>query len=111
MPWQAIDLRSDPDEAEHRGDPGDLVDASHLLAELVHRPAWQADAACRGLGTSKWFPGRGEPLDPAREVCAGCPVSVECAAFAVDAGPLLVGVWSGLSDRGRRQLRRMNPAA
>ncbi len=54
-----------------------------------------------------WFPGRGEPLDPARDVCAGCPVAVECASFAVDAGPLLVGVWAGLSDRGRRRLRRM----
>ncbi len=106
LSWRSIDLTGDPDEAEHRGDPGDLVDATRLLAELVHRPAWQTDAACRGRGVAAWFPGRGEPLDPAREVCAGCAVSVECASFAVAAGPLLVGVWAGTSDRGRRQKRR-----
>ena len=105
LQWVELDLTGDPDEPRFVGDPGELVDSSGHLAELVHRPAWQADAACRGQGPARWFPGRGEPLDPAREVCAGCAVAAECASFAVDAGPLLVGIWAGTSSRARRRLR------
>lgn len=40
--WQAIDvrLRSDPHEAEYRGNPADLVDAVTDLYVLLERPEW-----------------------------------------------------------------------
>lgn len=91
------------------GDPADLVDVAGLVEELTRRrPKWMASASCAGL-TELFFPNRGDDVRPAKAICAGCPVAAECAAFAVDAGPLLVGVWAGTSDRGRRQLRRMSP--
>ena len=42
---------------------------------------------------------------PAKAVCSGCPVRVECLAYAL-AEPQLQGVWGGTSDTERRALRR-----
>lgn len=67
LTWQAVDLRTDPHEAEHLGDPGDLVAA--FVAELLRRPAWHFGAACRGAGAARWFPGRVSPLElPHQEI-------------------------------------------
>jgi len=64
--WQAVGLRSDPQEAEHLGDPGDLLAA--FVADLLHRPAW--GAACRGAGAARWFPGRMAREEPSHRVAA-----------------------------------------
>lgn len=69
------------------------------------RPAWHAEAACRGHGTAAFFPGRGEPLEPAYEMCNRCPVSATCLADALS-DPFRVGVWAGTSYRSRVALRR-----
>jgi WhiB family redox-sensing transcriptional regulator len=70
--------------------------------------AWVAQANCRGKNTAVWFPGRDDvhTLAVAREVCRACVVRRECLEYAVQfpAGELL-GVWGGLSQRERRQLR------
>lgn len=67
---------------------------------------WQASANCRALPTHLWFPGRGEPTDIARAVCATCPVGEQCAADAarpVDGYTRVKwGVWGGKSERQRR---------
>lgn len=75
------------------------------LEDLLRRPEWMERAACRGMDTSKWFPTRGEPSEPAKTVCAGCCVRQECADFALEQAPAPVGIWGGLSERGRRQQR------
>jgi Transcription factor WhiB len=54
------------------------------LAELVRRPPWMSDAACSGAGPSSWFPGRGEPTEPAKAVCRGCLVRARCLQYALD---------------------------
>lgn len=75
------------------------------MATLAGRPpAWHADAACRGQGTARWHPDRGQSAGPARAVCRDCPVRLECAvdAFSWDAP----GVWGGLAERPRLQQRR-----
>lgn len=108
--WQPIDVNSDPYEAEYLGDPADLVeliDAASFVAAILHRPAWQAKAACRGKGADRWFPTRGVDLAPAREVCADCTVKDACLAAALEHGAAYdVGVWAGTSARERKQLRR-----
>lgn len=73
------------------------------LAGLVgfRRPAWHADAACRGMGTSAWFPARHEDVRPAKAICAACPVAGPCGAAAGEAG-----IWAGTSARERRRTRR-----
>ena len=80
--------------------PGDLS-----LDELVTRPAWHRQAACRGRGTGAFFPSPGDSLTAARAVCASCPVRSECLADAV-ADPGLQGFWGGTSERDRRHIRR-----
>lgn len=77
------------------------------LAALLHRPAWMADAACREHPEVDFFPDRGDPIDAAVEVCAGCLVYDECREFALDQGDALHGVWAGLSQQARRRLRRL----
>ena len=66
--------------------------------------SWREQAACRGLDPDLFFPGRGELAEPAKQVCAVCPVSAECLDAAND-GLEKFGIWSGLSERQRRDLR------
>lgn len=50
-----------------------------------------------------FFPTVGEPVDPALEVCSGCPVVAQCA----DAGESeRFGIWGGLSGKRRKERRR-----
>lgn len=60
---------------------------------------WQTAAACRGANPELFYPGRGESLAPARAICAGCPVAVECAAAG---SKELYGIWGGTSRFDRR---------
>ncbi len=95
-----------PADHGYEGDPADLIDAAALVASLARRPRWHQDAACRGRGLARWFPARGQSLDPARTICAGCTVQAECAAFAAEAGQLVAGVWAGTSAHDRQALHR-----
>jgi hypothetical protein len=47
------------------------------LADLLRRPDWQQDAACRGVGVRAWFSAAPTNVDRARAVCGGCPVRDE----------------------------------
>jgi hypothetical protein len=44
--------------------------------------------------------------DIVKAICAECPVKIECAQFAINAGASLFGVWGGLTRRERGTLRR-----
>jgi WhiB family redox-sensing transcriptional regulator len=72
---------------------------------LLCRPAWQAEAACRGSGASQFFPTRGASLEAARAACARCSVREPCLATAL-ADPEIQGVWAGTSALERRKIRR-----
>ena len=82
------------------------------LFDLIRRPAWQAQAACRGMGPELFFPPLGATggthPNPAREICAGCPVRVECGTFAVE-NVEMYGTWGGMSPRRRQKIRTENP--
>ena len=71
--------------------------------------AWQLDAACRNVDPDLFFPERGEPSDPAKAVCMGCPVIDACLAYAMRNHPLQ-GVWGGTSDKQRRRMVRRDKA-
>lgn len=85
-------------------------EATHVLPQ---RPAWHAEALCRGSmvdGESPWFPTRGGPTQGVKQVCEVCPVRDDC----LDAGlSEAFGVWGGLAERSRRSVRRLawDPAA
>jgi WhiB family redox-sensing transcriptional regulator len=89
MYWRAI--------AEIDGTTLEALDA------LLVRPAWHAQAACRGQGPDTWFIGQGGDPEPARQICAACPVREPCAQAGRDEQH---GVWAGVSARGRRAARR-----
>ena len=68
---------------------------------------WRYRAACRGTDLSVFFPGRAEP---ARQVCAGCPVRQPCLDYALSHA-ITHGIWGGLTERDRRPLRVHHTAA
>ena len=70
-------------------------------------PDW-ARAACAGMDTDLWFPDphtrAGQAArQQALAVCQGCPIRTACAAWAVEHGER--GIWGGLSEEQRRELR------
>jgi WhiB family redox-sensing transcriptional regulator len=65
---------------------------------------WRELAACRGIGLDLFFPERGESAEPARQVCAACPVRQPCLEYAIS-NRITHGIWGGLSERERRALR------
>jgi WhiB family transcriptional regulator, redox-sensing transcriptional regulator len=102
-PWDENGERAprDPFDADPRLAP--------ILAGIVEQvirsvPPWQADAACREHPDVNFFPARGESEDPARDVCSGCLVRVECLTYALDSDEN-VGIWGGTSERQRRWAR------
>jgi len=71
--------------------------------------SWHDRAACRGVNTDLFFPAKGQPASPAKAVCEGCEVRVECLDFAMVTGQYH-GIWGGLSERQRRKLRSAQEA-
>jgi WhiB family transcriptional regulator, redox-sensing transcriptional regulator len=65
---------------------------------------WRYRAACRGVDLGVFFPGRGESAEPARRICASCPVRQQCLDYAINHG-IVQGIWGGLAERDRRTLR------
>ncbi len=49
-------------------------------------------------------PERGESAEPARQVCAACPVRQPCLDYAIS-NRIAYGIWGGLTERERRALR------
>ena len=74
---------------------------------------WQAEAACRGCDADLFFP-IGETGDAlvaasaARAVCATCPVTEECLAFALENNQEF-GIWGGLTPLERKTRARRRP--
>ena len=65
---------------------------------------WRQQAACRGTDLDLFFPERGEPAGPARQVCARCPVRRPCLEYALS-NRITHGIWGGLTERERRPLQ------
>ena len=89
--------------------PTSAEDILDLLDAL--RPAWHADAACRGQ-TDVMFPvaERGHRLDTsaARALCERCPVQAPCAE---QGRTERYGVWGGTETVSGRMRRRERSAA
>jgi WhiB family redox-sensing transcriptional regulator len=74
------------------------------LDQLFGRPAWMADAACRGSKVN-FHPERGQDTRAAKAVCATCPVREQCRSYALEVGDKY-GVWGGTTAKERRKLLR-----
>jgi WhiB family redox-sensing transcriptional regulator len=71
--------------------------------------AWQARANCAGVDPELFFPERGVSTREAKAVCRGCVVREECLEYALVHAEKF-GIWGGLSERERRELRRRRVA-
>jgi WhiB family redox-sensing transcriptional regulator len=86
------------DAGEHRGQPGCHHERVRVRADSDRIVAAVSTLTC-------FFPERGESVKEAKAVCTGCPVRAECLEYALD-NQEKFRIWGGLSERGRRQLRR-----
>lgn len=71
---------------------------------------WRRRAACQGKDPELFFPvGSAGPaltqIAEAKKICARCPVLRACLVFAMATGQEY-GIWGGLTEDERRQLRR-----
>jgi WhiB family redox-sensing transcriptional regulator len=110
-------LRFDEFVAEGGGDVHvrDLVGGLAELVDLVERsrPWWWDRAACRGAAAGiSWFPTGTDratmttAAKAAKTVCETCPVRTSCRDWAVAQGSRLYGIWGGLDEKERDQVRR-----
>jgi len=81
--------------------PGGRV--PHLALTLP--PEWVRLALCAQTDPEAFYPEVGATVEPARRICAACPVRSECRDHALATGERW-GVWGGLSENDRRRLRR-----
>lgn len=70
-----------------------------------YRSDWRNDAACNGLNPDLFFPAQGHSTRVAKQICASCPVRIECLAYALENNEP-DGVWGGLDEGERRRVRR-----
>lgn len=66
---------------------------------------WRLYANCIGLDQEIFYPQRGESTRPAKAICAGCEVRLDCLEDAI-ARREPYGVWGGKSTEERRILLR-----
>lgn len=82
-----------------------MIDATGF--ELEPTP-WTRQAACAGTDPNLWFPEKaGDSIPEAKAICARCPVSDECLAYAIR-WTIQYGIWGGLNTRQRNRLGRRN---
>jgi WhiB family redox-sensing transcriptional regulator len=67
--------------------------------------ARQAQALCAQTGADFFFPEPGRPLREAKRICGMCELRSACLDHAL-ANDERFGVWGGLSERERLDLRR-----
>jgi superfamily II DNA or RNA helicase len=70
------------------------------------RRRWRAAAACAGTDGELFYPGRGQSMAAAVATCVQCPVRALCLGEALYSGDHF-GIWGGVSERARRQVRRV----
>lgn len=79
----------------------------HVIDRLLEpRPLWFNDAACTGMDPNVFFPLTTSKSDQAAAlaVCARCPVTDLCLAYALEHDE--PGVWGGMTARQRTLMRR-----
>src|SRR5699024_7243525 len=82
-----------------------------LVDVMGPHPTWMASGACAAPevdpdlhfpdGTEDSLPGRRQ-IQQAKTVCASCPVIAQCREYGMSEPH---GVWGGLSERERRDIR------
>jgi hypothetical protein len=66
---------------------------------------WMDDALCAQVDPEPFFPNKGGSTRDAKKICARCDVREQCLAYALETDERF-GIWGGLSERERRNIRR-----
>ncbi|KUO10145.1 hypothetical protein AQJ58_21065 [Streptomyces sp. DSM 15324] len=66
---------------------------------------WQSQALCAQTGADFFFPEPGSSVREAKRICGMCDMRVACLEYAL-ANDERFGVWGGLSEKERLQIRR-----
>lgn len=82
-----------------------LFTSRRTLEEVLHRPAWQQQALCRGTEVRQWFEDKQAVRTAAKAICAQCVVRQPCLEYAL-ADSSITGVWGGTSAIERAVMRR-----
>ena len=88
----------------------DASASAQLLPIAMPAPAvpslgeWHGRGLCVGEDPDVFFPSHGAPGAQARQICAACAVLDDCLGYAIGADEL--GIWGGLDQDERRNLRR-----
>lgn len=77
---------------------------SEVLGIDAQATEWMRDGLCAQTDPDAFHPDEHGSVEPAKAVCAVCPVLAECRAYALKTGQRF-GVWGGLSARERQQIR------
>jgi len=64
-----------------------------------------AQGKCKDMDPKIFFPSDGVGVVVAQNICADCPVKVDCLEYAL-ADRVDHGVWGGASERQRRRILR-----
>ncbi len=67
--------------------------------------SWRQRAACRGVDPDVFYPATDEEAEPAKAICAVCPVRSACLEYAL-VNRERDGVWGGATEKERRRLVR-----
>ncbi|MDG5773919.1 WhiB family transcriptional regulator [Mycolicibacterium fortuitum] len=72
---------------------------------VTHQKGWADLAVCKETDPEAFYVEKGGNTKPAKDTCARCPVTAECLEYAL-AHDERHGVWGGLTERQRRELKR-----
>jgi WhiB family redox-sensing transcriptional regulator len=72
---------------------------------IEHELSWQEGALCAQTGADFFFPAPGASTREAKRLCGACDGREACLAYALTNDERF-GVWGGLSEKERQQLRR-----
>ena len=92
-----------------------MSNLASTLALAAADDGWRDHALCSGTDPDLFFPvgTTGQALvsiEYAKRVCQQCTVTGECLEFALETNQDS-GLWGGLSEEERRQIRRQRAAA
>jgi WhiB family redox-sensing transcriptional regulator len=89
-----------------RFSPRGRLAAMHIEAITASDIAWQKQALCAQTGADFFFPEPGSSVREAKRICGLCEIRSACLEYALIHDERF-GVWGGLSEKERMQLRRV----
>lgn len=92
------------------------VRTDYVIDGILKQPfipaPWQQSAACTNADPSLFFIDMRESSEPAKAICARCPVKTECLDYALETSARF-GIWGGMTckERFAEKRRRKQEAA